>query len=115
MFVDPQTETTLKEKDAELCSKTRVFADKEAQMTNEFVAEKDKLQRRIAGLLQCVACRVLQCVAVCCSVLQCVAVCCSVLQCVAVCCSMLQYVAVCFSVLQCVAVRCRALQCVATR
>jgi len=65
--------------------------------------------------LSCVACSVLQCVAVCCSVLQCVAVCCSVLQddaeygavCCSrasllrtdACCSVLQYVAVCCSVL----------------
>ena len=70
--------------------------------------------------LSCVACSVLQCVAVCCrtmqSMVQCVAlerhfyelmrvaVCCSMLQCVAVCCSVLQRVAACCSVLQCVAV-----------
>jgi len=54
-----------------------------------------------------------QCTAVCCSLLQCAA--CSVLHCVAVCCSVLQSVAECCSALQCVAVRCSVLQCFTCR
>ena len=87
-------------------------------------------------MLQCVAVRVLQCVAVRCSVvqyvavraLQCVAACCSVLQRVFcttassnrnsekfVCRRVVQYSAVCYSVLQSVAVCCSLLQSVAVR
>jgi len=88
--------------------------------STECVAVKQTTILDYCRLLQCIACSVLQCVAVYCRMLQCVAVCYSVLQCVAVCCSVLQCIAVSqttlldyCSVLQCVAVCCSMLQYVA--
>ena len=65
------------------------------------------------GVLQCMQCDVLHCIAVCCSVLQCVAVWCSVLQCFALIALDLLFHLVSTSVLQRIAMSCSVLQCAA--
>jgi len=61
--------------------------------------------RRVAmccNVLQCVACNLLQCVAMCCRMLQCLCSCVrNVVRCVAICCNVLQCVAMCCRMLKC--------------